>query len=569
MTLQLFLWVCVSDNFDVGLLAQSIFEAATKENKNGSVTHGTSSPLDRFQQEVEKSSPLDRLQQQVSGKRYLLVLDDIWNRDIGQWVKLKSSLQHGGIGSCVLTTTSDEKIAQLMGTTEACKLKLLDQSFIEEIIRTNAFDLEKESPKELVAMVGDMAKKCAGSPLAATALRSLLRTKTSIEDTNTSVEEWKVVLRRRTICDETGILPILKLSYNELPSQMRQCFSFCAMFPKDYEIDRDILIQLWMANGFITIEQGVCPEIRGSRFFAELVSRSFFQETRNDPIDHGLFIRTPFRYGTRVTCQMQDLMHDVAQSAMEKECATITDKPSTSEDLPYSSPLSLSKSEDLPYSTRHLFVSHEDPKTVLRGFLEKSSPTLQTLLCTTGYTDEVLQLLSNYNSIRALHIKEKVSFMKPKYLHHLKYLDLSDSDIVALPEDISILYHLQTLRLSSCHRLAKLPKEMKYMTALRHLYIDGCPMLKMMPPELRCLASLQTLTCFVAGTTDSSCSNVGELQLLDLGGQLEVRQLENVTESDAQTANLENKKRLAKLRLAWSDGSSREPQDHTGGSQAP
>jgi hypothetical protein len=313
----------------------------------------------------------------------------------------------------------------------------------------------------------------------------------------------------------------------------------------------------------VVVEQGVCPpEIRGNRIFAELVSRSFFQETKNDPIDHDLFIGLLFRYCSRVTCKIHDLMHDVAQSAMEKEYATITDKPSTSEDLPYSSPLSLSKSGDLPYSTRHLFVSCEDPKAVLKGFLEKSSLNLQTLLCTTGYTDEVLQFLSKYNSIRALCIKAKVSFLKPKYLHHLKYLDLSYSDIVALPEDISILCHLQTLKLSGCDRLVKLPKEMKYMTALHHLYTDGCSQLKMMPPELRCLASLITLTCFVAGTTDSSCSNVGELQLLNLGDQLEVRQLENVTESDAQTANLENKKRLDKLRLAWSYGSSKEPQHH-------
>jgi hypothetical protein len=126
------------------------------------------------------------------------------------------------IGSCVLTTTQDETIAQLMGTIEAYKLQLLDDRFIEEIIRAKAFDSEKESHEDLVAMVGDMAKKCVGSPLAATALRSLLHTKTSIQDTKTSVEESKVVLRRSTICDdETGILPILKPSYNELPSQMR------------------------------------------------------------------------------------------------------------------------------------------------------------------------------------------------------------------------------------------------------------------------------------------------------------------------------------------------------------
>ncbi|GJM94355.1 hypothetical protein PR202_ga10995 [Eleusine coracana subsp. coracana] len=210
---QMQLWVCVSDNFDVYLLAKSIVEAATKVKDT--VT--------------DEKSALDALRQ-----------------------------EYGGIGSSVLTTTRDEGIARFMGTTKYYKLHLLDESFIKEIIKTKAFSSEEETPNELVKKVGDMAKRCSGSPLAATALGSILRTKTN-------VEEWEAVLSRSTICDkETGILPILKLSYNDLTPQMRQCFSFCAMFPKDYKIDVKMLIQLWIANGFILEEQGVCPEIRGT-----------------------------------------------------------------------------------------------------------------------------------------------------------------------------------------------------------------------------------------------------------------------------------------------------------------
>jgi len=58
---QLRLWVCVSDNFDVDSLAERIVK------ENGCLQSG--------------NSALDNLENAINGKRYLLVLDDVWNRD--------------------------------------------------------------------------------------------------------------------------------------------------------------------------------------------------------------------------------------------------------------------------------------------------------------------------------------------------------------------------------------------------------------------------------------------------------------------------------------------------------
>ncbi|KAM0873866.1 hypothetical protein ACQ4PT_037792 [Festuca glaucescens] len=250
---ELLLWVCVSDTFDVDSLAKSI--AALHPPKIKDEATSKKSPLDILQDVVSHQFfCLRRLIKRLCivlalrGHMYLLVLDDVWNREPDKWEKLKSCLTHGAKGSAVLTTTRDAGVAKIMGTVEAYNLTALGDNFIKEIIETKAFK-EEERPSVLVNMVGQIVKRCRGSPLAATSLGSVLRTKTR-------KEEWKAVLSISSICtEESGILPILKLSYNDLSSQMKQCFAFCAMFPKDYEIDVDKLTQLWMAHGFIEDEK--------------------------------------------------------------------------------------------------------------------------------------------------------------------------------------------------------------------------------------------------------------------------------------------------------------------------
>ena len=294
--------------------------------------------------------------------RYLLVLDDVWNKDVDKWGKLKACLNQGGVGSAILTTTRDKEIAEFMGTVannSSWKNKyhdvaILDIEFIHEIIETRAFGLQKTKPEELVKLVGPIAERCVGSPLAAKALGSVLCNKTT-------KEEWEDILHRSRICDdETGILPILKLSYNDLPTDMKQCFAFCAMYPKDYQIDVEELIQLWMANGYISDQNKVPAETMGKRIVNEMVSRSFFQYEEQRRIG----------YSSTTFVKIHDLMHDVALSASEKECVCIIDE-------------FIQSGEMVPSAARHIQFQRSTNKKELNflfGTTREMFPPIQTMI---------------------------------------------------------------------------------------------------------------------------------------------------------------------------------------------
>ncbi|KAL2941287.1 putative disease resistance protein RGA1 [Bienertia sinuspersici] len=145
--------------------------------------------------------------------------------------------------------------------------------------------------------------KCNNNPLAIKVLGSLLY--------GQDIRKWRCFEESGLAeihNDENTIMFVLKLSYHNLPSSLKSCFSYCAVFPKDFCIKRMMLIDLWMAQGYIKPLDG-CQSIEDAaeKHFSILLQRRFFQDVKKD------------EYNNVVSVKIHDLMHDVALEVGGKE----------------------------------------------------------------------------------------------------------------------------------------------------------------------------------------------------------------------------------------------------------
>ncbi|XP_058078505.1 putative disease resistance protein RGA3 [Magnolia sinica] len=506
---ELRMWVCVSDDFEVRKLIKTILESAT-DGKHDLLE------LDLLQR---------RLQEQLHGKKFLLVLDDVWDENPENWDQLKQFLRGGARGSKIIVTTRSEKVASIMGTLPPHHLLRLSEDDCLFLFMQRAFGHGWQEPPNLVMHAKEIVKKCGGIPLAAKALGGLMRFKTD-------EREWLFVKESEIWNlpeEENGILPALKFSYYHLPSHLKQCFAYCSIFPKDHRIDKNNLILLWMAEGFIQPSDGSKQmEDIGGEYFNNLLWRSFFQDVEKDD------------EGNIVLCKMHDLVLDLACSVAGNECSVVQVKNAVS----------------IPGIYLRLFMLGEYYEWVLTvPKASRKANHLRTLILVGVQTFSVPRnLLTHFICLRVLDLSlARVTtemLVSISSLKHLRYLIMYGSQIQALPESISTLHHLQTLILSECLKLAKLPRDMSKMTSLRHLEIDFCPQLTHMPANMGQLKFLQTLSIFIVGK-DSGCG-MRELQGLNLGGNLTIRNLENVMcAADAKEANLKDKPNLRKLCFSW------------------
>ncbi|XP_030441181.1 putative disease resistance RPP13-like protein 1 [Syzygium oleosum] len=229
-------WTCVSYDLDVAAITKRILEKITGLSGEGN-------DLDVLQ---------EKLREHLSGKKFLIVLDDVWTEKYGEWTNLLKPFQARAEGSVIVVTTRNLRVASLAGAPALC-LKELPQDACLTLLAYHALGAKNFDGHPHLKSLGEkIVIKCKGLPLAVKTLGGLLRA-------DVNPHEWEAISNSRIWdlpVDRNEILPSLKLSYLHLPSHLKRCFAYCAIFPKDYEIERDELIHWWMAEGLVDGSKG-------------------------------------------------------------------------------------------------------------------------------------------------------------------------------------------------------------------------------------------------------------------------------------------------------------------------
>ena len=466
------MWVCVSDNFDVKTILKNMLQSLHIKN------------------EVIDNLSFDNLQNMLrdnlTGKRYLLLLDDVWNKSLEKWDRLVTYLMCGAEGSKVVVTTRDKNVAHTMGVCDPYTLKGLTSEESWVLFKKISFVDDALGVSQPLESIGKkIAEKCKGVPLAIKSLGGILR--------NESKEsEWMNVLQGEfwKLCeDENSIMPVLKLSFQNLSPQQRQCFAYCSLFPQDWKFEKDELIQMWMAQGYLgcSIEEQ-CMEDVGNQFINIFLTNSFFQDAKlNDDGDVTGF-------------KMHDLLHDLATQVAGNDCCYLNSK-------------------EKRCLGRPVHVSVECDAFCKLELLDSSR--LRTLIVFGSNTNKVeLSVISKFKYLRILslvgpHSKLPDSIEKLKHLRHLNLL--SCHGLKSLPKSIGNLVCLQTLKLLLNKNIVLSTEVVSKLINLRHLEIINWTFKDETPSRSRKL-SIHQQKGLILSKWLSPLTNIIEICLNSCGG---------------------------------------------------
>ncbi|KAL8502530.1 hypothetical protein ACS0TY_021608 [Phlomoides rotata] len=251
----------------------------------------------KFGKDMVEESLVKLIQKTLKKRRYLIVLDDIWESNVLD--KLLRCFPNDGNGSRILITTRNKDVAPPSSILYELPHLTNDQCW--ELLEKKVFG-DQPCPPKLQAIGKQIAEHCSGLPLAVVIVAGILSRTRKEEST------WEAVqgnLASYIFDDgENSVMQILRLSYKHLPQHLKPCFLYLGAFQKDKEIPIGKLMRLWDAEGFIRVEN---KDVKAVDCLSELIDRSLVMvvKRRSD--------------GGVKTCTIHDMLRDLCMKKCEEE----------------------------------------------------------------------------------------------------------------------------------------------------------------------------------------------------------------------------------------------------------
>ncbi|XBI89183.1 hypothetical protein VPH35_027045 [Triticum aestivum] len=503
------IWVWVSNSFDEMRITREMLDIVPREKHEGLCS------LDKLQQVLKTH---------IESKRVLLILDDVWDgmNDGKLDLILAPFKSDNANGNVILVTTRYLSVAKRIGTTEPIVLGALGEDDFWSLLKARAFrDENCEGYGKLESIGWKIAGKLKGNPLAAVTAGGLLRVDLTVDHWNKVLEEegWKLLELGG------GIMSSLKLSYDQLPYHLHQCFSYCSIFPENHDFLDEELVRIWISQGFINPSHSSkrLEEI-GMDYLADLVNVGYFQQVGRN---------------SYVVCGH---MHDFARMVSRTDCAII-DGLECNDILPTVQHLSI-----VFNGLQHRNIHVENMRDTIASIVTK----LRSFILIGQYESSFFQSFQNIfrkaHNLRLLQMsatpddfRSVCSLVNPTHLRYLKVnVGCSERDVLQV---LSKFCHLQTLDVGSNTTLNG-PHGINYLVSLQYLAAASIA-------RVGKLTSLQKLNNF--SLEDCNGFQITELKSMNNLVQLGISQLENVkTLEEVCGAGLQDKCHLEKLHLSWS-----------------
>ncbi|KAJ9551566.1 hypothetical protein OSB04_015611 [Centaurea solstitialis] len=386
----------------------------------------------------------EKLHKKLMGRRYLIVIDDVWS--IEAWNELKLFFPHENTGSRILLTTRLNEVAlHVKPHGFVYSLPYLTEEESWELLKQKVFHGD-ECPEWLIESGSQIARKCRGLPLSLVVIAGVLAKEPISKDL---WEEIACSVSSYIVSDQKGCLETLALSYHHLPDYLRECFLYLGGFPEDFRFVVERLIWLWVAEGFIEEAGNQSIEDTAKAHLMDLISRNLVIV-----VDRNVT-------GDVKACKVHDLVRELClQKAKEERFFLKIDPPPSSSQL-----LEVMN----PYKQRRVFT-YQNIEDV--DFAHPPIPSMRSLLFfhTNIYRNSVIS--KSFVLLLVLDLQNCTPVDIPfglGSLVHLRYLAICYLD--KFPQQVCKLWSLQTLILQqSSFGPIHLPHFIQNLVNLRHLW---------------------------------------------------------------------------------------------------